>query len=303
MTEQNYVFNPEARARALVEALPYLQKFAGKTIVVKYGGNAMTETELKASFARDIVLLKAVGINPIVVHGGGPQIGNALERIGKQTEFVAGMRVTDRETMSVVEMVLGGMVNKEIVNLINSYGGKAVGLTGKDGNLIKAKKLKVVDPDAPENKVSELIDIGHVGEVENINPEVIDMLVNSDFIPVVAPVGVDDQGASYNINADLVAGKLSEHLGAEKLVLLTNVAGLQDKDGNVLTGLTVENVNQLIKEGVIYGGMLPKIGCALSAVNNGVKASHIIDGRVPHALILELLTDHGVGTLITSDDY
>lgn len=294
-------FNPETIAKVLIEALPYLQNFAGKTIVIKYGGNAMIDAELKASFARDIVLLKAVGINPIVVHGGGPQIGSMLEQIGKQSEFVSGMRVTDTETMSIVEMVLGGSVNKDIVNLINHAGGKAIGLTGKDGNLITAKKLKVVDVDAPENSTPEMIDIGHVGEVTHIDTSVIDMLVQGDFIPVVAPIGVDEMGEAYNINADLVAGKLAECLDAEKLILLTNISGLLDKKGNILTGLSSAKVNELIDDGTIYGGMLPKIGCALSAVENGVNASHIIDGRVAHAVLLELLTDHGVGTLITND--
>lgn len=294
-------FNPETIAKVLIEALPYLQNFAGKTIVIKYGGNAMIDAELKASFARDIVLLKAVGINPIVVHGGGPQIGSMLEQVGKQSEFVSGMRVTDTETMSIVEMVLGGSVNKDIVNLINHAGGKAIGLTGKDGKLITAKKLKVVDVDAPENSTPEMIDIGHVGEVTHIDTSVIDMLVQGDFIPVVAPIGVDKAGEAYNINADLVAGKLAEYLDAEKLILLTNISGLIDKQGNILTGLSSAKVNELIDDGTIYGGMLPKIGCALSAVENGVNASHIIDGRVAHAVLLELLTDHGVGTLITND--
>ena len=284
-------------AKVLTEALPYIQRFADKTIVIKYGGNAMTEEHLKSSFARDIVLMKAVGMNPIVVHGGGPQIGNLLKRIGKESEFFQGMRVTDRETMDVVEMVLGGLVNKEIVNLINQHGGKAVGLTGKDGQMIHAKKLTFTK-DAPEMDVPEIIDIGHVGEVDGIDKSVLDMLVNSDFIPVIAPIGVGDDGQSYNINADLVAGKLAETLQAEKLILLTNIAGLLDKEGELLTGLTSQRVDELIDDGTIYGGMLPKIGCALDAVKNGVSTAHIIDGRVEHAVLLEIFTNEGVGTLI-----
>lgn len=287
-------------AEVLAEALPYIQRFSDKTLVIKYGGNAMVDEALKNSFARDVVLLKAVGINPVIVHGGGPQIGELLERIGKETEFIGGMRVTDSETMDVVEMVLGGQVNKSIVNLINNHGGRAVGLTGKDGNLIFAEKLQVSlnNSDDPAMKVSELIDLGHVGKVKSIDTTVIDMLTHSDFIPVIAPVGVDDDGQSYNINADLVAGKIAEVLQAEKLILLTNTAGLLDKDGELLTGLSVEQVDQLIDDGVIYGGMLPKIGCALDAVQSGVKTAHIIDGRVQHAVLLEMFTDEGVGTLI-----
>lgn len=287
------------RASILVEALPYLQKFAGKTIVIKYGGNAMTDETLKKSFARDIVLLKHIGINPVVVHGGGPQIGALLEKIGKKSEFVNGMRVTDDETMDVVEMVLGGLVNKDIVNLINSQGGQAVGLTGKDGQFIKAKKL-TIKQDSPETKASEIIDIGHVGEVEQIKTAVLDMLINSDFIPVLAPIGVDANGRSLNINADLVAGKVAEVLRAEKLILLTNVNGIQDKNGNVLTGITTEQTEALIKDGTIYGGMLPKIKCAIEAVQSHVNSAHIIDGRVLHAVLLEVFTDDGVGTLITN---
>ncbi len=286
-------------ARVLSESLPYLQRFSGKTLVIKYGGNAMIDATLKDSFARDIVLMKAVGINPVVVHGGGPQIGQHLQRIGKVSEFVQGMRVTDRETMDVVEMVLGGLVNKEIVNLINQKGGKAVGLTGKDGGLIRAKKLQFTN-DSPELAVPEIIDIGHVGEVSGIDPSVIDMLVHSDFIPVIAPIGVGEDGQSYNINADLVAGKLAEVLRAEKLILLTNTAGLLDKAGQLLTGLSVAQVDELIKDGTIYGGMLPKIRCAVEAVQAGVTSSHIIDGRVQHAVLLEIFTDEGVGTLIRS---
>ena len=284
-------------AKVLTEALPYIQRFTDKTIVIKYGGNAMTEDHLKASFARDIVLMKTVGMNPIVVHGGGPQIGDLLKRIGKESEFVRGMRVTDKETMDVVEMVLGGLVNKEIVSLINQHGGKAVGLTGKDGNMIHAKKLTFAK-NAPEMDVSEIIDIGHVGEVDGINTDVLDMLVHGDFIPVVAPIGVGSDGQSYNINADLVAGKLAETLRAEKLILLTNIAGLLDKEENLLTGLTAQRVDELIADGTIYGGMLPKIGCALDAVKNGVNTAHIIDGRVQHAVLLEVFTNDGVGTLI-----
>lgn len=279
-------------AHVLTEALPYIQRFAGKTIVIKYGGNAMTDESLKKSFARDVVLMKLVGMNPVVVHGGGPQIGNLLARIGKQSEFIKGMRVTDSETMEVVEMVLGGLVNKEIVSLINQHDGKAVGLTGKDGELIRARKLPMVDDNG------EPIDIGFVGEVESINVSIVDMLVHSDCIPVIAPVGVDAHGQAYNINADLVAGKLAEALGAEKLMLLTNIAGLLDKEGKLLTGLTTERVKGLIADGTIYGGMLPKIDCALEAVRNGVQSAHIVDGRVEHAVLLEVFTDEGVGTLI-----
>ena len=288
------------RAQVLTEALPYLQRYAGKTIVVKYGGNAMESDELKNAFAQGIVMLKAVGIDPVVVHGGGPQIGEMLERLNIESRFVQGMRVTDANTMDVVQMVLGGLVNKEIVTLINKNGGKAIGITGKDGQFIKAKRLKVTRQ-TPEMTAREIIDIGHVGEVETINTEVVSMLQGSDFIPVVAPIGVDDSGASYNINADLVAGRLAEELNAEKLLLLTNTAGLLSREGELLTGLSANRVEQLIADGTIYGGMLPKIQCALSAVQNGVNKAHIIDGRVPHAVLLELLTDRGVGTLITGD--
>ena len=290
-------------ARILIEALPYIQRFAGTTVVIKYGGNAMENEELKNSFARDVVMMKQVGIHPVIVHGGGPQIGELLERLGKESKFVQGMRVTDRETMDVVQMVLGGLVNKDIVNLIQHNGGQAIGLTGKDGRLIKARKmvLKASDADSPALQASEIIDIGHVGEVQGIDTRIIDLLAGSDFIPVIAPIGVDDNGASYNINADLVAGKLAEVLRAEKLILLTNVPGLKDKQGQILTGLTPERVNSLIKDGTIYGGMLPKIGCALEAVQNGVHTAHIIDGRVSHAVLLEILTDKGIGTLISKD--
>ena len=284
-------------AKVLTEALPYIQRFSGKTLVIKYGGNAMVDEDLKNSFARDVVLMKAVGINPIIVHGGGPQIGQLLERIGKESRFVAGMRVTDTETMDMVEMVLGGQVNKSIVSLINNHGGRAVGLTGKDGGMIRAEKLHI-SPDDPAVDVSEVIDLGHVGNIKSIDTSVVDMLVNSDFIPVIAPIGVGENGQSYNINADLVAGKLAEVLKAEKLILLTNTAGLLDKNGELLTGLDAGQVNKLIEEGVIYGGMLPKISCALAAVNSGVSSAHIIDGRVQHAALLEIFTDEGVGTLI-----
>lgn len=286
-------------AQVLSEALPYIQRYIGKTIVVKYGGNAMIDEDLKQSFARDVVMMKLVGMNPVVVHGGGPQIGNLLERLNIESHFVNGMRVTDTQTMDVVEMVLGGSVNKEIVNLINQHGGKAIGLTGKDGKLIEATKL-VVTNKTPEMEASEIIDIGHVGEVKSVNTDVINMLCNSDFIPVIAPVGVDDKGHAYNINADLVAGKVAEVLKAEKLMLLTNTAGLLDKEGNLLTGLSTQQVDELIADGTIYGGMLPKIGCALEAVKGGVKRAHIIDGRVAHATLLEIFTDTGVGTLITN---
>lgn len=287
-------------ARVLSEALPYIQRFTGKTIVVKFGGNAMVDENLKASFARDIVMMKLVGMNPVVIHGGGPQIGELLARLQIESHFVNGMRVTDSKTMDVVEMVLGGGVNKEIVNLIHHAGGKAVGITGKDGQLIKARKLKV-SRHTPEMEAPEIIDIGHVGEVESVNTGVIDMLTNSDFIPVIAPIGVDSEGNSYNINADLVAGKIAEVLKAEKLILLTNVAGLQDKNGEVLTGLSTRQVDELIADGTIYGGMLPKIRCALDAVKGGARTAHIIDGRVNHATLLEIFTDLGVGTLITDE--
>ena len=273
------------------------QRFGGKTIVIKYGGNAMVDEELKAGFARDVVLMKLVGINPVVVHGGGPQIGELLEKIGKESKFIDGMRVTDSETMDVVEMVLGGLVNKEIVTFINRHGGSAVGLTGKDGDLIRAKRLKVTK-DAPGFDAPEIIDIGHVGSVESIDASVVDMLVHSDFIPVIAPIGVGEDGLSYNINADLVAGKVAEVLQAEKLILLTNIEGLVDKEGQLLTGLDTKTVDALIEDGTIHGGMLPKIECALDAVKGGVRTAHIIDGRVEHAVLLELLPDEGVGTLI-----
>ncbi|MCI0591128.1 MAG: acetylglutamate kinase [Gammaproteobacteria bacterium] len=284
-------------ARVLTEALPYIQRFRGKTMVIKYGGNAMSDGRLKNSFARDVVLMKLVGMNPVVVHGGGPQIGDLLKRIGKNSEFVEGMRVTDSETMDVVEMVLGGLVNKEIVNLINLHKGRAVGLSGKDGELIRARKL-TFKRSAPEMAAPEIIDIGHVGEVASIDTAIVDMLIKGDFIPVIAPIGVGENGQSYNINADLVAGKMAEVLKAEKLIMLTNTAGLLDKTGKVLTGLSAVKVSRLIDDGTIDGGMLPKIRAALDAVQSGVNAAHIIDGRVEHAVLLEVFTDVGVGTLI-----
>ncbi|MDC3032360.1 acetylglutamate kinase [Litorivicinus sp.] len=284
-------------ARVLSEALPYIQKFAGRTIVVKYGGNAMTDEDLKASFARDIVLMQAVGMRPIVVHGGGPQIGELLERLNIESKFIDGMRVTTEETMDVVEMVLGGLVNKEIVSLLNLTGGRAMGLTGKDGQFIRAKQLKI-ERKSPELEAPEIIDIGHVGQVESIDIRVLTMLTESNVIPVVAPIGVGEHGDSYNINADLVAGKLAEVLKAEKLMLLTNTAGVLDKHDDVVTGLVADEVNALIDDGTISGGMLPKVGCALSAVNAGVNSAHIVDGRVPHSVLLEIFTDQGVGTQI-----
>ncbi|QFT56959.1 acetylglutamate kinase [Microbulbifer sp. THAF38] len=286
-------------AQVLNEALPYIQQFTNKTVVVKFGGNAMVHHELQNSFARDIILMKLVGMNPVVVHGGGPQIGLLLNKLNIESRFVDGMRVTDSETMDVVEMVLGGTVNKQIVNLINKNGGRAVGVTGKDGLLIEARKLNRKNESAGLH-ASEIIDIGQVGEVKKVNTDVINMLIQGGFIPVIAPIGVDKEGVSYNINADLVAGKIAECLQAEKLMLLTNVAGLQDKQGEVLTGLTTQQVEELIKDGTIYGGMLPKIDCALDAVKAGVTSAHIIDGRVPHAVLLEIFTDTGVGTLITN---
>jgi acetylglutamate kinase len=288
--------NPQAaeKARILAEALPYIRRFSGKTIVVKYGGNAMTDDALKADFAHDVALLKVVGMNPVVVHGGGPQIEEMLARLGKKGQFVQGMRVTDRETMDVVEMVLGGQVNKEVVELINQAGGKAVGLTGQDGAFIRARKMLLPSKDHGG------IDLGQVGEIESIDPQVIGALEQGGFIPVVAPIGTGADGTTYNINADLVAGKLAEVLRAEKLVVLTNTPGVLDKDGQLLTGLTPKKIDELVAKGVISGGMLPKIGSALDAARNGVKSVHIIDGRVPHALLLEVLTDQGVGTLIRS---
>ncbi|WP_275288976.1 acetylglutamate kinase [Halomonas elongata] len=297
MTEQTR--DPRQVVEVLSEALPYIQRFSGKTVVVKYGGNAMTEDPLIDSFARDMVLMKEVGINPVVVHGGGPQIGELLEKLNIESRFVNGMRVTDAETMDVVEMVLGGLVNKGIVNLINQCGGKAIGLTGKDGAQIRARQLRV-EHQSPEMTAPEIIDIGHVGEVEHISTDLIEMLAARDFIPVIAPIGVDASGRSFNINADLVAGKVAEALDAEKLMLLTNVAGLMNADGEVLTGLSTAQVDAMIADGTIHGGMLPKIRCALESVKGGVASAHIIDGRVPHATLLEIFTNAGVGTLITN---
>ncbi len=284
-------------AHVLTEALPYIQRFAGKTIVVKYGGNAMVDEALKHSFARDIVLMKQVGINPIVVHGGGPQIGSLLKRLGKQSEFFEGMRITDNETMDVVQMVLGGLVNKDIVTLLNQHGGSAVGLTGKDAKLIYARKLTFTRNN-PEMNEPEIIDIGHVGEVASIDVSILELLIHGNFIPVIAPVGVGEDGQSYNINADLVAGKLAEVLKAEKLILLTNTAGILDNENKVLTGLSFDHIQNLIDNGIIQGGMLPKVRCAVDALRGGVTTAHIIDGRVEHAVLLEIFTDEGVGTLL-----
>ena len=285
---------PAQKAQILAEALPYIKRFFDKTIVIKYGGNAMTDEHLKQCFAQDVVLLKLVGMNPVVVHGGGPQINEMLDKLGKKGVFIQGMRVTDAETMDVVEMVLGGQVNKEIVNLINRHGGKAVGLTGQDGNFIHAHKLLMEDMNDP----SKMIDVGQVGEITAIDPSIINFLDTGDFIPVVAPIGVGKDGETYNINADVVAGKLAEILGAEKLILLTNTPGVLDKSGKLLTGLTPKEIDDLVADGTLSGGMLPKISSALDAARSGVKAVHIIDGRVEHALLLEVLTDEGVGTLI-----
>ncbi len=288
--------NIALEAKVLAEALPFLKRFHGKTIVVKYGGNAMTEESLKQSFANDVVLLKLVGLNPVVVHGGGPQIEQMLTQVGKKGEFIQGMRVTDAETMRIVEMVLGGEVNKDIVGLINRNGGKAVGLTGKDAGLIRAKKLMLPKHGSP----AELLDIGLVGDIQQIDPSIVHHLVSGAFIPVIAPIGYGPDGETYNINADVVAGKMAEVLGAEKLVLLTNTPGVLDKAGNLLTGLTPRDIDDMVADGTLSGGMLPKISSALDAARNGVKGVHIIDGRVPHALLLEILTQHGVGTMIKS---
>ena len=286
-------------AAVLTESLPYIKRFTGKTIVIKYGGNAMVEDALKYSFARDIVLMKLVGMNPIVVHGGGPQIGELLERLNIESKFVNGMRITDNATMDIVEMVLGGQVNKEIVSLINRQGGQAIGLSGKDGNLIKASKLAVTRNSAAVAS-SEIIDIGHVGQVDGINVDLLNSLTANHLIPVIAPIGEGSDGVTYNINADLVAGELASLMCAEKLMLLTNVPGLLDKQDQVLTGLAASRVDELIADGTITGGMLPKISCALDAVKGGAKSAHIIDGTVPHSVLLEIFTDHGVGTLITN---
>ena len=292
----NQAPDPTAIAPVLAEALPYIQHFHGRTIVIKYGGNAMTDEALKHSFARDVVLMKLVGINPVVVHGGGPQIGQLLERIGKKSEFVEGLRVTDSETIDVVEMVLGGLVNKDIVALINTHGGRAVGLSGKDGELIRARKLVLRKKGAMDDE--DIVELGYVGEIESINPSVVNTLDEGDFIPVIAPIGVGEDGKTYNINADTVAGKLAVTLGAEKLILLTNTPGVLDHRGELLTGLSESRVEKLIQEGVISGGMLPKVRCALDAVSEGVRTATISDGRVPHATLLETLTDPGIGTQI-----
>jgi acetylglutamate kinase len=284
------------KVEILAEAMPYIRRFHGKTIVVKYGGNAMTDDKLKESFAEDVVMLKLVGMNPVVVHGGGPQIEQLLAKIGKKGEFVQGMRVTDAETMDIVEMVLAGQVNKEIVELINHAGGKAVGLTGQDGGLIRARKMTLASRDHP----GEQIDIGQVGEIETIDPSVIQTLSASGFVPVIAPIGSGRDGETYNINADVVAGKVAEVLKAEKLVLLTNTPGVLDKNGNLITGLTARQIDDLFADGTISGGMLPKISSALEAAKGGVNAVHIVDGRVDHCVLLEILTDLGVGTMIRS---
>lgn len=289
--------NAKNIAKVLTESLPYIQKFTGRTVVVKYGGNAMVDEALKQSFARDVVLMKLVGINPIIVHGGGPQIGNLLERLNIESNFIDGLRVTDSQTMDVVEMVLGGLVNKEIVSLLNKNQGKAVGISGKDGNLIRAKKLQIKRKGSKPDDAA--IDMGQVGEVVSINTEILDVMKNSDFIPVIAPIGTDSDGASYNINADSVAGEIASVLGAQKLILLTNIAGVQDKQGNILTGLSIKQVDALIADKTIQGGMLPKVECALNAVKKGVTSATIVDGRVEHAVLLEIFTDEGVGTLIS----
>lgn len=289
----------QTTAQVLTTALPYIQRFEDKIIVVKYGGNAMTDPELESSFARDVVLLKTVGLHPVVVHGGGPQVDTLLKELGRESERIDGMRVTNKSTMDVVEMVLGGGVNKSIVSLINKHGGRAIGLTGKDANLILAKKLLMNKVDAQGN--SSEIDLGYVGEVVSVNKDVIMMLIRSNFIPVIAPIGVDNEGNSYNINADLVAGKVAEFLQAEKLMLLTNIKGVMNKEGEVLTGLTPGKVDEMIADGTISGGMIPKIQCALDAVLGGVKSAVIVDGRVPNATLLEIFTNEGVGTLISRD--
>jgi acetylglutamate kinase len=293
---QQSAIAPTLKAEILAEAMPYIRRFHGKLIVIKYGGNAMTDAKLKLSFARDVVLLKLVGMNPVVIHGGGPQIEQLLARVGKKGEFVQGMRVTDAETMDIVEMVLAGQVNKEIVELINHAGGRAVGLTGQDGGLIRARKMRMVAPGEPDRE----IDIGQVGEIEKIDPGIIQTLTGNGFIPVIAPIGSGDEGETYNINADVVAGKVAEVLRAEKLVLLTNTAGVLDKEGRLLTGLTAKRIDELFADGTISGGMLPKIASALDAAKAGVNSVHIIDGRVDHCLLLEIMTDHGVGTMIRS---
>jgi acetylglutamate kinase len=286
----------DVKAAVLAEALPYIRRFHGKTVVIKYGGNAMTEDNLKQSFARDIILLRLVGILPVVVHGGGPQIESLLSKVGKKGEFIQGMRVTDTETMDIVEMVLAGQVNKEIVELVNHAGGKAVGLTGQDGGLIRARKMMV----KADSGSQEVLDLGHVGEIESVDPEIIHSLLASGFVPVIAPIGSGREGETYNINADLVAGKIAEILKAEKLILMTNTPGVLDKDGQLLTGLSAREIDALFADGTISGGMLPKISSALEAARSGVHSVHIVDGRVPHCLLLEILTNEGVGTMIRS---
>ncbi|WP_291993779.1 acetylglutamate kinase [Candidatus Accumulibacter sp. ACC003] len=290
------LISPTNQAAILAEALPYIKRFHGRTIVVKYGGNAMIDENLKQCFARDVVLLKLVGMNVVVVHGGGPQIESLLARVGKKGHFIQGMRVTDAETMEIVEMVLGGQVNKDVVNLINQAGGKAVGLTGKDGSFIRAKKLLLENQD----HLGDLIDVGQVGDITQIDPSLIGHLEAGGFIPVVAPIGVGKGGETYNINADVVAGKIAEILKAEKLVLLTNTPGVLDQSGQLITGMTPNEIVDMVADGTLSGGMLPKISSALDAARNGVKSVHIVDGRVEHALLLEILTDHGVGTMIKS---
>jgi acetylglutamate kinase len=288
---------PEVVATVLSESLPYIKRFHGKTIVIKYGGNAMTEEVLQRSFAHDVVLLKLIGLNPIVVHGGGPQIDEALRRIGKQGTFIQGMRVTDAETMEVVEWVLGGQVQQDIVLMINEAGGKAVGLTGKDGCLIQARKKMMPNKDDPANP----IDIGFVGDIAHVEPAVVKALQDDQFIPVISPIGYGEDGLAYNINADIVAGKMAEVLGAEKLLMMTNTPGVLNKDGQLLRSLSAQTIDALFADGTISGGMLPKISSALDAARNGVKSVHVVDGRVPHCLLLEILTDRGVGTMITSE--
>ncbi len=287
---------PADVAKILIEAMPYIRRFHGKTIVVKYGGNAMIDPALQSAFAQDVVLLKLVGMKPVVVHGGGPQIDHVLDKLGKKGTFIQGMRVTDKETMDVVEWVLGGEVQQDIVGFINQAGGKAVGLTGRDGGLVRARKMMLTDTDDPAKQH----DIGQVGEIVSIDPAVVKALQDDQFIPVISPVGFGDENESYNINADLVAGKLAQVLQAEKLLLLTNTPGVLDKQGNLLTGLTAKRIDELFADGTISGGMLPKISSALQAAKSGVNSVHIIDGRVAHALLLEILTDSGIGTLIKS---
>ena len=296
-TRSTPAVTPARKAEILSEALPYIKRFHGKTIVVKFGGNAMVDEKLKQCFARDVVLLKLVGMNVVVVHGGGPQIENLLTRVGKKGEFIQGMRVTDAETMEIVEMVLGGQVNKDVVNLINQAGGKAVGLTGKDSGMVRAKKLLLHNRDNYE----DLIDIGMVGDITAIDPSLISHLQAGAFIPVIAPIGVGENGETYNINADVVAGKIAEVLKAEKLALLTNTPGVLDKDGKVVTDVTPAQIDAMVADGTLFGGMLPKIHSALDAARNGVKSVHILDGRVEHALLLEILTSHGFGTMIKSE--